>query len=608
MRDFWVPFHKTVEEVTPIGTKEVFDMLDEVLAPHFFPTPTTVENGSTGSSSLPDPRQCPKCASGRLNIKPSRFGAFIGCSNYSGEAEKEGCGYARPLEVVENLTDESGDVIFTDPGNRELGLHPTTGLMISAKNGPYGPYVEMTFPLPTVDVASTTVGEGDGEEVGGKVVKKKGRKAKVKELKAEVRRTSLPKGMILRTVTLEEAVTYLELPKNLGPHPEGGVPVIANVGKFGPYVGHDGVSSSIPKASGLTPHTVTLEQAVELLEKKRARVADQLARGIVPRTWGKKGKAAAKKLATDAEKATKKLALAADKKAKKAKKATTATATKTSATKAKATSKKSLASGEDSPKAPRPPNAYAYFVKREWAAAREESPAADGDSTAPTLSLKTMGPLISAKWKALSDAEKARFKELAVASSASASPVLTPTRRLLPTPDSTQAPRPPNAYAYFVKREWAAAREESPAADGDLTAPTLSLKTMGPLISAKWKALSDLEKARFKELAAASSASASPVQASTPRLLPPTRLYPHLMPTPDSTQAPRPPNAYAYFVKSEWAAARVQAPADLAATAGDSKAHTLSLKIMGPIISAKWKALSDVEKAKFKELAAASSA
>lgn len=69
----------------------------------------------------------------------------------------------------------------------------------------------------------------------------------------------------MSTITLEEALKLFEFPRNLGEY-EGGE-VIANVGKFGPYIRHDGKFVSIPKT--IAPQSITLEEAIELIEQKR---------------------------------------------------------------------------------------------------------------------------------------------------------------------------------------------------------------------------------------------------------------------------------------------------------------------------------------------------
>ena len=116
-------------------------------------------------------------------------------------------------------------------GERILGDDPKTGRPVSVKIGRYGPIIQ--------------IGQPSDEE---------------KPLFA-----SLPKEQSMSSITLEEALKLFELPRTLGEY-EGGS-VIANVGKFGPYIRHDNKFVSIPKTQ--TPQTITLEEAIELIEQKR---------------------------------------------------------------------------------------------------------------------------------------------------------------------------------------------------------------------------------------------------------------------------------------------------------------------------------------------------
>jgi DNA topoisomerase-1 len=72
LRDFWTEFSAAVGETKDLKIRDVIDELDKVLSPHIFP------DGEPGI----DPRKCPSCETGRLNLKLGRFGAFVGCTNY----------------------------------------------------------------------------------------------------------------------------------------------------------------------------------------------------------------------------------------------------------------------------------------------------------------------------------------------------------------------------------------------------------------------------------------------------------------------------------------------------------------------------------------------
>ena len=117
-------------------------------------------------------------------------------------------------------------------GSEPLGTCPQTGLPVYAKDGRYGPYVQL----------------GDPEEGGHRP-----------------KTASLLPGMTLETLDLVTALGLLDLPRRVGCHPESGKQITALIGRYGPYITCDGVSRSLPE--GLSPLDVTLEQAVEVLNQ-----------------------------------------------------------------------------------------------------------------------------------------------------------------------------------------------------------------------------------------------------------------------------------------------------------------------------------------------------
>jgi DNA topoisomerase-1 len=210
LRDFWTNFHAATEETKELKFAAVIDALDEILGPHMFPER---EDGT-------DPRVCPTCGNGRLNLKLGRFGAFIGCSNYPD------CRYTRQLG-----RDEGGDA-----GPRTLGKDPETGLDVMVKSGRFGPYVQL--------------GEAEGDE--------------------KPRRSSIPKGFATaETLDLEKALKLLSLPREVGIHPETGTPITAGFGRFGPFIAHDGTYASLDSPEEV--FTVGLNRAVVLLAERKAK-------------------------------------------------------------------------------------------------------------------------------------------------------------------------------------------------------------------------------------------------------------------------------------------------------------------------------------------------
>jgi len=207
LRDFWKTFHAATEETKGLKFADVIGALDEILGPHMFP-----ERSDGG-----DPRLCPSCGTGRLNLKLGRFGAFIGCSNYPE------CRYTRQL----GRGDENG---ATEP--RVLGADPKTGEEISLKAGRFGPYVQL----------------GNGEKP---------------------QRAGIPKGFAVESIDLEKALRLLALPREVGIHPESGKPINAGFGRFGPYVAHDGSYASLDSPEEV--FSVGINRAVSLLAERKQR-------------------------------------------------------------------------------------------------------------------------------------------------------------------------------------------------------------------------------------------------------------------------------------------------------------------------------------------------
>jgi len=177
---FWKDFKPKSDEVMERKPSEVTEALDEFLSDYLFPPR---DDGS-------DPRLCPKCQEGRLSLRGGRYGAFIACSNYPD------CKFTRKFaQPGGNGEDADGDGV--------LGKHPETGEEITRKAGRFGPYIQ--------------AGEGK-----------------------EAKRSSIPKDLPGGELTLDWAVKLLDLPREIGVHPESGKPITASIGRYGPYLAHDG--------------------------------------------------------------------------------------------------------------------------------------------------------------------------------------------------------------------------------------------------------------------------------------------------------------------------------------------------------------------------------
>ncbi len=180
---FWRDFKPKTVEIMDKKPSEITADLDEFLAPMLFP------EKADGS----DPRLCPLCGTGRLSLRGGRFGAFIACSNYPE------CKYTRKFGQPGGADGAGAEGNGTD----EVGKHPETGEPILRKSGRFGPYVEM----------------GSGKEA---------------------KRASIPKDLPDGELTLDWAVRLLSLPRTIGNHPETGNPITASMGRYGPYLAHDG--------------------------------------------------------------------------------------------------------------------------------------------------------------------------------------------------------------------------------------------------------------------------------------------------------------------------------------------------------------------------------
>ncbi len=212
LKRFWKDFSAAIAETSELRITEVLDKINEVLEPHLFPAK---EDGS-------DPRACPNCGAGRLSMRTARSGgAFIGCSNYPE------CRFTRP---------------FGPPGMEQTGIGPDGKLLghddgdpISLRDGRYGPYVQ----------------RGEASEDFPKPP-----------------RASLPKGWTTESIDLDKALMLLNLPREIGPHPEDGVVVEAGIGRFGPFVKHGTTYANLKEVDEV--FDIGMNRAVEVLALKKA--------------------------------------------------------------------------------------------------------------------------------------------------------------------------------------------------------------------------------------------------------------------------------------------------------------------------------------------------
>ena len=185
--------------------------------------------------------KCPKCRENMI-IKLGRSGKFISCSKYPD------CDGALMIDGTEIKKDEP------------IGNDPVTGLPIYVLVGKYGPYVQL--------------GERPAKIIKVKNGDKKPRRKKSdpvlpKPVVVKPRMSSIPKGMDISKVTVADALKYLSLPRIVGIFPNTGKKITANIGRFGPYIAHDGNFRSIKAKDGDDPYEITLERAIEILSKPK---------------------------------------------------------------------------------------------------------------------------------------------------------------------------------------------------------------------------------------------------------------------------------------------------------------------------------------------------
>ncbi len=213
LRDFWRDFTAAVGDIKELRVAQVIDALDEMLAPHLFPP----------RADGTDPRKCPNCETGKLSLKLGKFGGFIGCTNYPE------CRYTR------QFAPGNGANGGPDGGMKKLGEDPVSGLEVTLRSGRFGPYVQL------------------GEAVEGEKPKRAG----------------LPKGLSSDDLDLERALGLLSLPREIGKHPDDGEPILAGVGRFGPYIQHGKMYANLTPGDDVL--SVGLNRAVTLIEEKRAK-------------------------------------------------------------------------------------------------------------------------------------------------------------------------------------------------------------------------------------------------------------------------------------------------------------------------------------------------
>jgi DNA topoisomerase I len=173
----------------------------------------------TNLGPAPEEWKCPECGSPMI-IKLGRGGKFMSCERYPD------CKGARRID---------GSI---PEATKPIGTDPQTGLPIFVMEGRFGPYVQV----------------GENPPAGTKKAPKP-------------RRASIPKEENPATITIDDALKYLSLPRVLGVHPETQKEISANVGRFGPYIVHESDFRSLKKGDDV--YTIKLERALEILKEEK---------------------------------------------------------------------------------------------------------------------------------------------------------------------------------------------------------------------------------------------------------------------------------------------------------------------------------------------------
>ncbi len=212
LNNFWDDFSKAIANTKDLRVSEVLDVITDALAPFIFPER---EDGS-------DPRICPKCGEGKLSVKTGKFGAFIGCENYPT------CNFTRQIQ-------NGDETDAQDDGPQTLGIDPVSGMEVTLRSGRFGPYVQLGEPVE----------------------------------KEKPKRSSIPKGMSIESIDLERALKLLALPRDVGVHPEDGKIIKAAIGRYGPYVSHNGAFASLKDPEDV--FNIGVNHAVTLLAENAAK-------------------------------------------------------------------------------------------------------------------------------------------------------------------------------------------------------------------------------------------------------------------------------------------------------------------------------------------------
>lgn len=228
LRDFWKDFNANIKDVKERDIPEILAAMETLLERHIFPVD---EQGHIDKT-------CPSCKTGTLSLKNGKFGAFAACSNYPE------CRYTRQLGSSEGEGGEGGESTIDPNSPKVLGVDSISGMEVTLRKGPYGFYVQLGEPVE----------------------------------KEKPKRQSLPKGVQPEDMTLEKALSLLALPREVGMHPDTGKPIVANIGRFGPYLQHDGKFTSLKGDDDVL--TIGINRAVAVIAESGKKASNEPLRDL----------------------------------------------------------------------------------------------------------------------------------------------------------------------------------------------------------------------------------------------------------------------------------------------------------------------------------------
>ncbi len=260
--NFWYPFKDRADKVIEFKTTTILETIENRLFDYIFDDYAKSENKI----------KCLQCNTGELHLKNSKYGSFIGCSDYPK------CNFSRPLlqqirektaDSIQNpnslnslnnngeLKDISNNLSIDNNYPKELGMDLDTGAKISLNKGPYGFYVMSQIQENNQDLA---ISNEDKSE-------KKSKSAKSKSANKNNRKlVGIPKNVSIEQVDLEYAKKLLSLPWILDKNPSNNKEIKLNIGRFGPYIEHDGQFYSIKQKNFFD---ITTTEALSLIESKK---------------------------------------------------------------------------------------------------------------------------------------------------------------------------------------------------------------------------------------------------------------------------------------------------------------------------------------------------